>query len=150
MIKFSKTYPSFLTVKEGSTSHLGLLPSGKKKETALLGARNRYALRLADHQRSSPCCAGWDRLDTMLFMPNLKTYFIWIRGKQRQVKHVIIFSLTLLQIQRSLQRFWNHQTAGNTYWHKARETYCVYLPLLYLLKPPLCRLSAIRCIVPRS
>jgi len=32
---FSKTYPSFLTVKEGSTSHLGLLPSGKKRETAL-------------------------------------------------------------------------------------------------------------------
>ena len=31
----SKTYPSFLTVKEGSTSHLGLLPSGKKRETAL-------------------------------------------------------------------------------------------------------------------
>ena len=32
---FSKTYPSFLTVKEGSTSYLGLLPSGKKRETAL-------------------------------------------------------------------------------------------------------------------
>ena len=32
---FSKTYPSFLTVKEGSTSHLGLLSSGEKKETAL-------------------------------------------------------------------------------------------------------------------
>ena len=74
--EFSKTYPSFLTVKEGSTSHLGLLSSGEKKETALLGARNRYAIRLADHQRSSPYCAGWDRLDTMLFMPNLKTYFI--------------------------------------------------------------------------
>ena len=58
---FSKTYSSFLTVKEGSTSHLGLLPSGKKRETALLGAQNRYALRLADHQRSSPCYAGWDR-----------------------------------------------------------------------------------------
>ena len=27
------------------------------------GARNRFALRLADHQRSAPCCAGWDRLD---------------------------------------------------------------------------------------
>ena len=39
-------------IKEGSTSHLGLLSSGEKKETALLGARNRYALRLADHQRS--------------------------------------------------------------------------------------------------
>ena len=60
----SKTYPSFLTVKEGSTFHLGLLSSGEKKETALLGARNRYALRLADHQRSSPCYAGWDRLGT--------------------------------------------------------------------------------------
>ena len=59
---FSKTYPSFLTVKEGSTSHLGLLSSGEKKETALLGARNRYVLRLADHQRSTPCYAGWDRL----------------------------------------------------------------------------------------
>jgi hypothetical protein len=59
---FSKTYPSFLTVKEGSTSHLGLLPSGKKRKTALLGAQNRYAIRLADHQRSSLGCAGWDRL----------------------------------------------------------------------------------------
>ena len=47
---FSKTYPSFLTLKEGSTSHLGLLPSGKKRETALLGARNRYAIRLAGPQ----------------------------------------------------------------------------------------------------
>ena len=59
---FSKTYPSFLTVKEGSTSHPDPLSSGAREETALLGARNRYALRLADHQRSSPCCAGWDRL----------------------------------------------------------------------------------------
>ena len=59
---FSKIIPSFFTIKEGSTSHLGLLSSGEKKETALLGARNRYALRLADHQRSSQCCAGWDRL----------------------------------------------------------------------------------------
>ena len=55
---FSKTYPSFLTVKEGSTSHLGLLPSGKKRETALLGARNRYAIRLAGHQSPAPCLCG--------------------------------------------------------------------------------------------
>ena len=59
---FSKTYPSFLTVKEGSTSHLGLLPSGKKRETALLGARNRFALRLAGHQSPRHGFAGWDRL----------------------------------------------------------------------------------------
>ena len=59
----SKITPSLFTLKEGSTSHLGLLPSGKKRETALLGARNRFALRMADHQRSTPDCAGWDRLD---------------------------------------------------------------------------------------
>ena len=61
---FSKTYPSFLTVKEGSTSHLGLLSSGEKKETALLGARNRYAIRLAGLSKVSPYCAVWDRRET--------------------------------------------------------------------------------------
>ena len=25
------------------------------------GAQNRFVLRLADHQRSTPSCAGWDR-----------------------------------------------------------------------------------------
>ena len=95
MIRFSKTYPTFLTVKEGSTSHLGLLQwslhplrfprsrgtetSGEKKETALLGARNRYAIRLADHQRSSPSYAEWDRrgttcynllVETTIFVPH--------------------------------------------------------------------------------
>ena len=41
---------SLFPIKEGSTSHLGLLPSGKKRKTALLGAQNRYAIRLAGHQ----------------------------------------------------------------------------------------------------
>ena len=53
---------SLFPLKEGSTSHLGLLPSGKKRETALLGARNRYALRLADQSGLRHGCAGWDRL----------------------------------------------------------------------------------------
>ena len=72
---FSKTYPSFLTVKEGSTFLTKpLFPQGREDVTALLGAQNRYALRLADHQRSSPYCAGWDRLDAMLPIPNLKPH----------------------------------------------------------------------------
>ena len=58
---FSKIIPSFFTIKEGSTSHPCPLSSGAREETALLGARDRYALRLADHQRSTPCFAGWDR-----------------------------------------------------------------------------------------
>ena len=51
---FSKTHQSSLTLKGGSTSHLGLLPSGKKRKPLLLAALNRYAIRLADHQRSTP------------------------------------------------------------------------------------------------
>ena len=59
---FSKIIPSFFTIKEGSTSHPYPLSSGAREKTALLGARNRFALRLADHQRSSPDYAVWDRL----------------------------------------------------------------------------------------
>ena len=50
--KSSKITPSLFTLKEGSTSHPDPLSSGAREKTALLGARNRYALRLADHQRS--------------------------------------------------------------------------------------------------
>ena len=42
---------SALTLKEGSTSHPCPLSSGAREKTALLGARNRYALRLADQVR---------------------------------------------------------------------------------------------------
>ena len=51
---FSKTHQSSLTLKGGSTSHLGLLPSGKKRKPLLLVALNRFAIWLADHQRSTP------------------------------------------------------------------------------------------------
>ena len=88
-VVFSKTYPSFLTLKEGSTSHLGLLPSGKKRETALLGAQNRYALRLADHQRSAPCCAGWDRLGIAVYSLQLIVYSLrlisWLLADDLQI-----------------------------------------------------------------
>ena len=52
MRAFSKTHQSSLTLKGGSTSHLGLLPSGKKRKPLLLVARNHFILWLADHQRS--------------------------------------------------------------------------------------------------
>ena len=67
-VNSSKITPSLFTLKEGSTSHpdplqwslhplrfprfRGTETSGAREETALLGARNRFALRLADHQRS--------------------------------------------------------------------------------------------------
>ena len=63
--KSSKITPSLFTLKEGSTSHPDPLSSGAREETALLGARNRYALRLAGHQSPRHGCAGWDSLAVM-------------------------------------------------------------------------------------
>ena len=62
---FSKITPSLFTLKEGSTSHPDPLSSGAREKTALLGAQNRYALRLADHQRSRQVLrdgTAWDGL----------------------------------------------------------------------------------------
>ena len=50
----SKTLQSSLSIKGGSTAHLGLLPSGKKRKPLLLVALNHFILWLADHQRSTP------------------------------------------------------------------------------------------------
>ena len=79
---FSKITPSLFTLKEGSTSHPYPLSSGAREETALLGARNRYALRLADHQRSSPDYAGWDRLTIACFWssPDCAGWNRWEKG----------------------------------------------------------------------
>ena len=49
-LSFSKITPSLFTLKEGSTSHPDPLSSGAREKTALLGARNRYVLRLVGHQ----------------------------------------------------------------------------------------------------
>ena len=52
---------SLFPIKEGSTSHLGLLPSGKKRKTALRCSEPlRYKVDGAS--KPSPNCAGWDRL----------------------------------------------------------------------------------------
>ena len=54
--------PSVSLSKGSSTFSPSPSSSGSGDVTARLGALNRYALRLADHQRSTPDCAGWDRL----------------------------------------------------------------------------------------
>ena len=64
---FLKSPRPSLPLKRAPPLTPALSPSGEREETALLGARNRYAIRLADHQRSSPDCAGWDRLGTTCY-----------------------------------------------------------------------------------
>ncbi len=67
--------PSVSLSKGSSTFSPSPSSSGSGDVTALLGARNRYALRLADHQRPTPDCAGWDRLGVL--QKELKELGLW-------------------------------------------------------------------------
>ena len=67
--------PSVSLSKGSSTFSPSPSSSGSGDVTALLGALNRYALRLADHQRSTPDCAGWDRLGVL--QKELKELGLW-------------------------------------------------------------------------
>ena len=60
----SKIIPSFFTIKEGPPLISVFSPQGRRGKPSS-GARNRFALWLADHQRSSLCCAGWDFADSV-------------------------------------------------------------------------------------
>ena len=61
--------------KEGSTSS----PSPSSSEggdVTALRCSEPLRSKVGGPSKVSPCCAGWDRLNTMLFMPYLKTYFV--------------------------------------------------------------------------
>ena len=73
-VVFSKTYPSFLTLKEGSTSHLGLLPSGKKRETAPPRRSEPLRSKVGGPSKVSPDCTGWDRLGIAVYSLQLIVY----------------------------------------------------------------------------
>ena len=67
--------PLRLSCKESSTFSPSPSSSGSGDVTALRCSEPlRY--KVGGPSKVSPYYAGWDRLDTMLFMPNLKTYFI--------------------------------------------------------------------------
>ena len=58
-----------------------LSPSGEREETALLGARNRYALRLADHQRSRQIVrdgTAWILQGIRVLFPVLLPLLLWM------------------------------------------------------------------------
>ena len=57
----------FFPLKKAPPLTPTLSPSGEREETALLGARNRYAIRLAGHQSPRHGCAGWDRLGIAVY-----------------------------------------------------------------------------------
>ena len=64
---FSKTHPSSLTLKGGSTSHPGPLSSRAREETAPPRRSEPLRSKVGGPSKVSPDCAGWDRLtDTCL------------------------------------------------------------------------------------
>ena len=72
-VNSSKITPSLFTLKEGSTSHPCPLSSGAREKTALRCSEPlRY--KVGGPSKVSPGCAGWDRLDAGLSIPNLKPY----------------------------------------------------------------------------
>jgi hypothetical protein len=74
MIRFSKTYPSFLTVKEGSTFLTKpLSPQGREDVTALQCSEPLRS-KVGGPSKVSPDCTGWDRLVAILSISNSKPY----------------------------------------------------------------------------
>ena len=62
VLNFLKSSRPSLPLKKAPPLISVFSPQGRRGKPPS-GARNRYATRLADHQRSSPCYAGWYRLD---------------------------------------------------------------------------------------
>ena len=121
---FSKIIPSFFTIKEGSTSHLGLLPSGKKRKTALRCSEPlRY--KVGGPSKVSPGFAEWDRLNCS----SLQYRSALVVARMRNI--IFILLLTGLPLGR--------YTSG--LWRKSYDRHCPYVPkwnrraILYLLKP---------------
>ena len=61
-VVFSKTYPSFLTLKEGSTFLTKPLFPQEREDVTALRCSKPLRSKVGGPKRSSPCCAGWDRL----------------------------------------------------------------------------------------
>ena len=105
---FSKIIPSFFTIKEGSTSHLGLLQWSlhplrfpRLRGTETLGKKRKTALRCSEPlrykvggpKRSAPCCAGWDRLGKRV----LSLKFIWFTACIRGILSIYCEFLGILE-----------------------------------------------------
>ena len=60
---FSKTYPSFLTLKEGSTFLTKPLFPQEREDVTALRCSEPQRSKVGGASKPSPYCAGWDRQD---------------------------------------------------------------------------------------
>ena len=63
MLFFSKTYPSFLTLKEGSTFLTKPLFPQEREDVTALRCSEPLRSKVVGPKRSTPGYAGWDRLN---------------------------------------------------------------------------------------
>ena len=59
---FSNTYPSFLTLKEGSTFLTKPLFPQEREDVTALRCSEPLRYKVGGPSKVSPCFAGWDRL----------------------------------------------------------------------------------------
>ena len=84
---FSKTYPSFLTVKEGSTFLTKPLFPQERKDVTALRCSEPLRYKVGGPSKVSPYCAGWDRLIIRAFaQKNGESIYIHNYLLQRFVK----------------------------------------------------------------
>ena len=95
---FSKTYPSFLTVKEGSTFLTKpLFPQGREDVTALRCSEPlRY--KVGGPKRSSPCFAGWDRRKTEYLYNELTVKILISTYNILKYQNAILLNFRLVSI----------------------------------------------------
>ena len=78
---FSKTHPSSLTLKGGSTSHPSPLSSEERDVTAPTRRSEPLRSKVGGASEPSPGCAGWDRLgdglgDGIVVMDSKQDYYL--------------------------------------------------------------------------
>ena len=102
---FSKTYPSFLTVKDGSTFLTKpLFPQGREDVTALRCSEPLRSKVGGPSKVSARLCGMRPPGNNDTICLSLMLIYISLRKTKTGNKYIVISSLTLLQIQRNLQR----------------------------------------------
>ena len=86
---FSKTYPSFLTVKEGSTFLTKPLFPQEREDVTALRCSEPLRSKVGGASKPSPYFAGWDRLDAT--GDTTSTAFDVV---QKELKHLGLWKFT--------------------------------------------------------
>ncbi len=112
---FSKIIPSFFTIKEGSTSHLSLLPLREEEENRPTRCSEPLRYKVGGASKPSPGCAGWDRLNCS----PLQYRSALVVARMRNI--IFILLLTGLPLGRYPSGLW--RKSYDRHWHLMNDHY---------------------------